>query len=87
MRLKTIVAAVSAFLFMAFLSAQAATRFVRELSAGGVYPRAMVAFDWIIGTLFTGPLGTVGGAVTLLGLGAVFAALIVRRRFMEVRRA
>ena len=67
------------FLFMAFLAAQAATGFMRDLFAGGVYPKAMRAFDWILNTFFTGPLGQAGGAFALLLLGAVFAALVLRR--------
>ena len=67
------------FLFMAFLAAQAATGFMRDLFAGGVYPKAMRAFDWILSTFFTGPLGQAGGAFAILLLGAVFAALVLRR--------
>lgn len=67
------------FLFMAFLAAQAATGFMRDMFAGGVYPRAMRAFDWILSTFFTDPFGRAGGALALLLLGAVLAALVLRR--------
>lgn len=72
------------FLFMSFLAAQAATGFMRNLLAGGVYPRAMRAFDWILETFVTGPLGNIGGAVVLLFLGVIFAALIWRRAMREI---
>ncbi len=67
------------FLFMAFLAAEAGTGFMRDLFRGGVYPRAMLAFDWILETLFVGPLGSTGGAALLLGLGVIFAGLILRQ--------
>ena len=67
------------FLFMVFLAAQAATGFMRDLFVSGVYPRALQAFDWILSTFFTDPLGRAGGAFALLLLGAVFAALVWRR--------
>jgi hypothetical protein len=67
------------FLFMAFLAAQAWTGFMHDMFAGAVYPRAMRAFDWIIETFFVGPLGRTGGAVLLLGLGIMLAALTIRR--------
>ncbi len=67
------------FLFMAFLAAQAGTGFMRDVFAGGVYPRAMRAFDWILATFFTGRLGQAGGAAVLLCLGGVFALLILRQ--------
>lgn len=76
---KTAAKAAFVLLFMAFLSAQAATGFMHHVFAGGVYPRAMRAFDWILETFFTGPMGRTGGAFALLLLGAVFAAVIVRR--------
>lgn len=71
------------FLFMAFLAAQAATGFMRDVFAGGVYPRAMRAFDLILSAFFTDPLGRAGGAFALLLLGAVFAALVLRREAMH----
>lgn len=71
------------FLFMAFLAGQAATGFMRDLFAGGVYPRAMRAFDWILGAFFVGPFGQVGGAAVLLFLGFVFAGLIMNRSAEE----
>lgn len=74
------------FLFMSLLAAQAATGFMRDLFAGGVYPRAMRAFDWILETFVTGPLGNIGGAVVLLFLGVIFAALIWRRAMRGIER-
>ena len=67
------------FLFMTFLAAQAATGFMRDVFAGGAYPRAMRAFDWILATFFTGPLGHAGGAIVLACLGIVFALMVLRR--------
>lgn len=64
------------FLFMAFLAAQAATGFMRTVFAGGVYPRALRAIDAILETCFVGPLGPEEAALTLLALGAAFAARI-----------
>ena len=77
--LRAVLQAGFVFLFMTFLAAQAATGFMRDLFSGPVYPRAMRAFDWILATFFTGPLGKAGGAIVLLGLGVGFAALILRR--------
>jgi hypothetical protein len=75
------------FCFMAFLSAEAATGFMRTLFAGGVYPRAMRAFDWMLKTFFTDPLGQTGGAIALLGLGLLFAILVWRREAGSERQS
>jgi hypothetical protein len=64
------------FLFMVFLALQAATGFMRDLFAGGVYPRAMRALDTVLETLFTQPLGQAGGAILLFILGLLFAWLV-----------
>ncbi|AKQ41906.2 hypothetical protein CP97_07490 [Aurantiacibacter atlanticus] len=48
------------FAFMAFLAAQAATGFMRQLFADAVYPRALRAIDVFLVTLFTGPFGERG---------------------------
>ena len=77
--LRAVLQAGFVFLFMTFLAAQAATGFMRNFFSGPVYPRAMRAFDWIVATFFTGPLGQAGGATVLLGIGAGFAVLILRR--------
>lgn len=52
--------AVGVFAFMAFLAAQAATGFMRQLFADAVYPRALRAIDVFLVTLFTGPFGKRG---------------------------
>ena len=84
MTTRTYVRAAGVFAFMAFLSAQAATGFMRELFAGSVYPRAMRALDVFIETVFTGPFGEVGGALALLFLGALFAGLVLRRQIKSL---
>lgn len=70
-------------LFMAFMALHAATGFMRDLFAGGNYPRAMRAFGWILDTLFVGPLGKVGGTTMLVALGLLFAMLAYRRTARE----
>jgi hypothetical protein len=66
------------FVFMTILAAQAGTGFIRDLFNGGVYPRALRAFDWILDKVLVGPLGPTNSAIALLCFGVAFAALILR---------
>lgn len=81
---RTVSKATVAFAFMLLLAAQTATGFMHVIFAGVAYPRAMRALDALLATFVTGPLGRTGGTATLLILGVIFAALILRRRVAKV---
>jgi hypothetical protein len=69
--------------FMILITVQTATGFVYTLLE--VRPRAMVAIDGLIGTVFVGPLGFTGAVAVLAALSVLLPVLAYRQGLREAQ--